>query len=217
MGRGVDLSNLCLPELRQPAFTTPGRFNPPELTRRQVHLQKWRRTAAQNIQLSAAMSFATSMHFKSSEAKIVDIGNFPLERGEVILGLRMSYVTSGIRTADKSNAILSLHGLGGDRVLQSHWAGPGKALDTDRYYVIQPGTLGVASLEANPTTSPTRYGLHMRFPRFTIRDMVNVEHSLVTQHFGIKHLFAIAGTSMGACKPCSGQSAFQTSFTRSSS
>lgn len=143
------------------------------------------------------MSFATSMQFKSSKEEIFELGNLPLESGEVISGLRMSYVTFGTLNADKSNAILSLHGLGGNRVSQSHWAGPGKALDTDKYYVIQPDTLGVASLEANATTSPTRSGLNMRFPRFTIRDMVNAEHLFVTRCFGIKRLFAITGTSMG--------------------
>lgn len=124
-------------------------------------------------------------------------GDFALENGEVIPGLRMSYVTHGTLNADKSNAILSLHGLGGNKVSQSHWAGPGKALDTDHYFVIQPDTLGVASSEVDATTSPTRSGLNMRFPRFNIRDMVNAEHLLVTKGLGIKHLVAVTGTSMG--------------------
>ena len=133
----------------------------------------------------------------SSGPNIADLGDFTLESGEVIPNLRMSYLTFGTLNADRSNAILSLPGLGGTRFSQSHWAGPGKAFDTDRYLVIQPDTLGVASLEADATTSPTRSGLNMSFPRFTIRDMVKAEHLLVTQCFGIRRLFAVAGTSMG--------------------
>ncbi|RYX97688.1 MAG: alpha/beta fold hydrolase [Comamonadaceae bacterium] len=133
----------------------------------------------------------------SSRSGVIELGDFALESGEVIPGLRMSYVTFGRLNADKSNVILSLHGLGGNRLSQSHWAGPGKALDTDRYFVIQPDTFGVASMDAGATTSPTRSGLNMRFPRFSIRDMVNAEHGLLTRGFGINHVLAVTGTSMG--------------------
>ena len=53
----------------------------------------------------------------------------------------MTYITHGTLNAEKSNAILSIHGLRGNRNTQSVWAGPGRALDTDRYFVIQPDTL----------------------------------------------------------------------------
>ena len=126
-----------------------------------------------------------------------ELGNLTLESGEAIRDFRMTYITFGTLNAEKSNAILSIHGLQGNRTSQSAWAGPGRAFDTSRYFVIQPDTLGVASVDPNATTSPTRSGLNMSFPRFTIRDMVKAEHRMLTECLGIKHLVAVSGSSMG--------------------
>lgn len=109
----------------------------------------------------------------------------------------MSYITAGTLNAAKTNGVLSLHGLRGNRNSQTMWAGPGKAFDTDQYFVIQPDTLGAVSTDPNATTSPTRSGLNMAFPRFTIRDMVNTEYKFLTECLGIRHLAAVTGTSMG--------------------
>ena len=109
----------------------------------------------------------------------------------------MTYITFGTLNAEKSNAILSIHGLQGNHNSQTQWAGPGRAFDTARYFVIQLDTLGVASVEPNATTSPTRSGLNMSFPRFTIRDMVKAEHRMLTECLGIKRLVAVSGSSMG--------------------
>lgn len=125
------------------------------------------------------------------------LGEFRLESGAVIPDFRMTYITHGTLNAERSNAILSIHGLRGDRTTQSAWAGPGRALDTDRYFVIQPDTMGVASLDPNATTSPTRSGMNMNFPRFTMRDMVQAEYRMVTECLQIRRLFAVTGTSMG--------------------
>lgn len=129
--------------------------------------------------------------------QICQLGDLRLESGEVIKDFRMSYITFGTLNADKSNAILSIHGLQGNRNSQSAWAGPGRAFDTNKYYVIQPDTLGAASNDPNATTSPTRSGLNMTFPRFNIRDMVRAEHRMLTECLGIKRLVAVAGSSMG--------------------
>ena len=102
-----------------------------------------------------------------------------------------------ILNAERSNAILSIHGLRGNRDAQSFLAGPGRALDTTKYFVIQPDTLGVASVDPNATTSPTRSGMNMSFPRFTIRDMVQAEYRLITECLTIRHLVAVTGISMG--------------------
>ncbi|HTE16666.1 MAG TPA: alpha/beta fold hydrolase [Burkholderiales bacterium] len=130
-------------------------------------------------------------------AQTCQLGDLTLETGEVIRDFKMTYITFGKLNADKSNAILSIHGLQGNRNSQSAWAGPGRAFDTDRYFVIQPDTLGAASNDPNATTSPTRSGLNMSFPRFNIRDMVKAEHRMLTECLGIKHLVAVAGSSMG--------------------
>ena len=134
---------------------------------------------------------------QTAQAQTCQLGNLTLESGEVIRDFRMTYIMLGTLNAAKSNAILSIHGLQGNRNSQSYWAGPGKAFDTNRYAIIQPDTLGVASIDPNATTSPTRSGLNMSFPRFNIRDMVNAEYRMLTECLGLKHLVAVAGSSMG--------------------
>jgi homoserine O-acetyltransferase len=120
-----------------------------------------------------------------------------LESGEAIPDFRMTYIAHGTLNEQRDNAILSLHGLRGTRETQSVWAGPGRAFDTHTYFVIQPDTLGVASLDPDATPSPSRSGLKMRFPRFTIRDMVQAEHRFLTECLKITRLVAVFGTSMG--------------------
>jgi homoserine O-acetyltransferase len=134
---------------------------------------------------------------QTSPVQTCQLGDLTLESGAVIPNFRMTYITHGTLNADRSNAILSIHGLRGNRESQSFLAGPGKALDTNRYFVIQPDTLGVASMDPNATTSPTRSGMNMNFPRFTIRDMVKAEHRMITECLGLRHLVAVTGISMG--------------------
>jgi len=125
------------------------------------------------------------------------LGDLALESGEVIRNFRMTYIAFGTLNAAKSNVILSLHGLQGNRDSLTYRVGPGRAFDPERYFIIQPDTLGVASMDPDATTSPTRSGLNMSFPCFNIRDMVNAEHRLLTERLGIRHLVAVAGNSMG--------------------
>jgi homoserine O-acetyltransferase/O-succinyltransferase len=134
---------------------------------------------------------------KPGPVQTCQLGDLKLESGEVIPNFRMTYVTFGTLNANKSNAILSIHGLQGNRNSQSYWVGQGRAFDPDKYFIIQPDTLGVASMDPNATTSPTRSGLNMKFPRYNIRDMVNAEYRMLTECLGLKRLVAVAGSSMG--------------------
>ncbi len=122
----------------------------------------------------------------------------------------IAYQTYGALNAGKSNAILICHALTGDQhVANVHpvtgkpgwWetlVGPGKPVDTDRFFVICPnilggcmGSTGPASL--NPATGQP-YGLD--FPVITIGDMVEAQARLI-DHLGIGQLFAVVGGSMG--------------------
>ena len=157
--------------------------------------------AAAALLLAAAPALAQAPQpaapMQTSPVQTCELGNLQLESGAVIPNFRMTYITHGTLNAERSNGILSLHGLRGDRTTQTPWAGPGQALDTGRFFVIQPDTLGVASLDPNATTSPTRSGLNMEFPRFTMRDMVTAEHRMLTECLRINRLVAVTGTSMG--------------------
>jgi homoserine O-acetyltransferase len=133
-----------------------------------------------------------------------------MDAGVVLSPLSIAYQTYGTLNADKSNAILVCHALTGDQhVANIHpvtgkpgwWqimVGPGRPIDTDRYFVIASnvlggcmGTTGPASL--NPATGRA-YGLDL--PLVTIRDMVRAQAMLI-DHLGIETLFSVIGGSMG--------------------
>jgi homoserine O-acetyltransferase/O-succinyltransferase len=133
-----------------------------------------------------------------------------LESGEKLGPVTLAYETYGTLNQGKSNAILILHALTGDAHAAGYhegdkdpgwWdnmIGPGKAFDTDKYFVICSnviggckGSTGPASI--NPQTSKP-YGLD--FPLITIKDMVNTQVHLV-RYLGISKLLCTAGGSMG--------------------
>jgi homoserine O-acetyltransferase len=131
--------------------------------------------------------------------------------GEGMLGpVTVAYETYGRLNERKTNAILVLHALSGDAHAAGFhegddkpgwWdsmIGPGKAFDTEKYFVICSnvlggcrGTSGPSSIDAK-TNKP--YGL--RFPMITIADMVHVQRLLI-DFLGIERLLAVAGGSMG--------------------
>ena len=135
----------------------------------------------------------------------------PLDSGEQLGPITLAYETYGQLNAEKSNAILILHALSGDAHASScqsqtdenpgWWddcIGPGKAFDTDRYYVICSnvvggcrGSTGPGSIDPN-TDRP--YGLSL--PVVTIADMVRAQRHLI-DYLGIDKLLAAAGGSMG--------------------
>jgi homoserine O-acetyltransferase/O-succinyltransferase len=133
-----------------------------------------------------------------------------MEAGVSLSPLTIAYQTYGELNAAKSNAILVCHALTGDQhVANEHpitgkpgwWhtmVGPGRPIDTNRYFVIASnvvggcmGTTGPASL--NPATGRP-YGLDL--PLVTIKDMVRAQAMLI-DHLGIDMLFCVAGGSMG--------------------
>jgi len=135
---------------------------------------------------------------------------FTIESGEKIGPITLAYETYGTLNKKKSNAILVLHALSGDAhaagISKSDgtvgwWdnlIGPGKGIDTDKYFVICSNVLGsckgsTGPSSINPQTSKP-YGI--AFPIITIGDMVNAQRHLI-DYLGIKKLLAVVGGSMG--------------------
>jgi homoserine O-acetyltransferase len=136
---------------------------------------------------------------------------FQLESGATLRNVTLVYETYGRLNADCSNAILILHALSGsahaagyhkpDDPQPGWWddcIGPGKAFDTDRFFVICSNVLGSCYGSSGPRTinpdTGKPYGL--RFPVVTIGDMVRAQVRLI-DHLGIKQLLCVAGGSMG--------------------
>jgi homoserine O-acetyltransferase len=130
--------------------------------------------------------------------RFADLGEFEFEGGGKISNLRMSYVTHGKLNAAKDNAILFMHGWGSNHHAFDHMIGPGKPLDTDRYFIICTDELGNSQTTFEHTTSPTNSGLKMNFPLYNGRDKVKAEHKLVAEVLGIPRLLAVTGISSGA-------------------
>jgi homoserine O-acetyltransferase/O-succinyltransferase len=136
---------------------------------------------------------------------------FCLESGATLGPVTIAYETYGRLNADRSNAILICHALSGSAHAAGYhcaddkklgwWdecIGPGKAFDTDRFFVICSNVLGscygsTGPASINPATGKP-YGLG--FPVVTIGDMVRAQVRLI-DHLGIDRLLCVAGGSMG--------------------
>jgi homoserine O-acetyltransferase len=152
------------------------------------------------------------------EKKVFVMPSLRMQGGETVKDVRVGWESYGTLNADKSNAILVTHFFSGTShaagkyresdAVAGYWdplIGPGRAIDTDRYFVISSDTLvnlnvnspdvvttGPASI--NPDTGK-HYGL--TFPVVTFRDMIEVQRALIDS-LGIGKLKAVVGPSMGA-------------------
>jgi|TARA_B110000116_G_scaffold208958_1_gene184469 homoserine O-acetyltransferase len=151
------------------------------------------------------------------EPQTFTIAELELINGETISPVSVVYQTYGTLDPDGRNGILILHGMGGTAHAagrytpdgsRGYWdelIGPGKTFDTDKYFVISPQALAGGHRDNKPgsgTTGPhsvdpkTGQPYGVRFPVFTIRDMV-VAHKKLLDHLGVRHLVVVSGISMG--------------------
>src|SRR5258708_34387586 len=126
--------------------------------------------------------------------QFADFGDFKLQSGSVIRDFRLGYRTLGRLNADRSNAVLWPTWLGSKSEDLLQFIGPGKVVDTSNYYVILVDAIG-NGVSVSPSNSK-RQAL-LKFPRFTIRDMVESEHRLAIEVLHLSHLHAVMGISMG--------------------
>src|SRR5262249_2364662 len=122
------------------------------------------------------------------------IGDLTLESGEVIKDFAISYVTHGPHNAKKPTPILMVPPTSGNHHRLDFLIGPGKALDTNKYFIICTDAIanGLTTSPSNSLAQP-----RMKFPKFLIRDMVASQHKLLTDHLGINHVVAVIAPSMG--------------------
>ena len=126
--------------------------------------------------------------------QFAEFGDFRLQSGDVIHDFKLGYRTLGTLNSEKSNAILWPSWLGGETKDLLDFVGPGKVVDSGKYFVILVDAIG-NGISTSPSNSKTQRW--MEFPQFTIRDMVESERRLVTETFHIPHLRAVMGISMG--------------------
>jgi homoserine O-acetyltransferase/O-succinyltransferase len=134
----------------------------------------------------------------------------PLDCGQSLPSFDVAYMTYGQLNGEQSNAIMVCHALTGDQyVANDHpvtgkpgwWVtliGPGKPIDTNRFFVICANVLGGCLGSTGPASVDPRTGkpYGVSFPVITIADMVRAQARLVDR-LGIKQLFSVVGGSMG--------------------
>src|SRR5882672_10793665 len=126
--------------------------------------------------------------------QFAELGDMKLQGGAAIQDFHLGYRTLGKLNAQRSNAILWPTWLGGKSQDLLQFLGPGKVVDTSIYFVVLADAIGdgVSTSPSNSKHQPI-----MKFPTFTIRDMVEAEHRLLTEVLHISHLRAVMGVSMG--------------------
>jgi len=134
-----------------------------------------------------------------------------LQSGTKLGPITLAYETYGELNKDRSNAILILHALSGDaHVAGRHAAndpkpgwwdnavGPGKAFDTDKYFVLCANVIGGCQGSTGPSSTDPHTGkpYGLTFPVVTVADMVETQRMLL-DHLGIEKLLTVTGGSMG--------------------
>jgi homoserine O-acetyltransferase/O-succinyltransferase len=141
----------------------------------------------------------------------VSLESFLFESGQALAGFTLRYETYGRLNAARDNVVLICHALSGDHHCagihaitdrKTGWwnnlIGPGKAVDTTRYFVICSNCLGGCQGSTGPSSIDPATGrpFGVTFPFVTIRDMVRAQKRLLDS-LGVKSLFAVIGGSMG--------------------
>jgi homoserine O-acetyltransferase/O-succinyltransferase len=129
------------------------------------------------------------------------VRDFHFQSGETLAEVRLHYTTLGTPVKDAggrtSNAVLILHGTGGDGrgFLRPIFAGVlfglGQPLDATKYFIILPDNIG------HGKSSKPSDGMHAHFPQYEYADMVALQKELVEKGLGVNHLRLVMGTSMG--------------------
>ncbi|MBE7411126.1 MAG: homoserine O-acetyltransferase [Leptospiraceae bacterium] len=144
------------------------------------------------------------------ETQIAKFEKLITENGSVISPVEIAYETYGKLSENRDNAILICHALSGDAHAAGfhknatkpgwwdYYIGPGKAFDTNKYFVISSNVIGGCRGSSGPTTinpaTGKQYG--SSFPFVSIKDMVNAQH-LLMDFFGLNKFFCVSGGSMG--------------------
>ena len=144
-----------------------------------------------------------------SDVKTFALRDFRLQSGIVMPAVTIAYRTLGVLAPGRDNVVLVTHGnTSGPQMIdpggstgEGSWnevVGPGKAVDTDKYFVVCPNMLGSSYGSTNAASidplTGKRYG--PRFPDITVSDIVATQRALL-DHLGIERLVAIVGPSYG--------------------
>ena len=142
--------------------------------------------------------------------RTLQCGALHLETGGRLPAVQLAFQTWGHLNAEASNAVLVLHALTGDAHAadgpadtDGWWGdlvGPGKVIDTERFFVVAPAALGGCAGTTGPaSTAPDGRAWGSRFPFVTLRDMARLEYALL-EHLGVGAWHTVIGGSLGGAR-----------------
>lgn len=153
------------------------------------------RTLIRSVVIATSLvCLVTAAVAQNGEQQFAQLGDFQLDSGQFIRDCRVGYRTFGELNAEKSNAILFPTWFTGTTQQLVDLFGPGKLVDTSKYFVVALDALGdgVSTSPSNSASQP-----HMKFPQISIRDMVRSQYRVATEILHLKHVHAVMGISMG--------------------
>ncbi len=128
----------------------------------------------------------------TTDYDLFDLGDYALESGTTLPSATIAYAAHGTLDPLRSNVIVVPSAYGGTHADSAWLIGPGKALDTDRWFVVATNLFGNGL-----STSPSNSGI-AAFPLVTVRDNVRAQHRLLTERFDVARVGLVTGFSMGA-------------------
>jgi homoserine O-acetyltransferase len=144
--------------------------------------------------LLLSVSSSSAQNKTSDRQQIASLGDFKLENGAIINDCQIGYRIFGKLNSTKTNGILFPSWYGGTSKMIEQLVKPWRDIDTNKFCLIIVDALG-DGVTTSPSNSVKQHGAD--FPSFSIRDMVASQYQLVTTKFGINHLHAVMGISMG--------------------
>jgi homoserine O-acetyltransferase len=141
------------------------------------------------MRLSAFVLLFVSL-LSAADQQFFELKDVRLGSGAKLASCRIGYRTFGLLNGAKDNAVVFPTWFSGKSADLESFFGPGKLIDTGRFFVIAVDALG-NGVSCSPSNT------QRAMPRFTVGDMVQAEYRLVTEHFGLKGAYAVVGISMG--------------------
>jgi len=154
-----------------------------------------------SLLVMATMTASAVPALAEDNHQIFELGDFTLEGGTVLPNAKLSFVTHGKLRADGSNVILVPSAYLGDHHGFDYLIKPDMALDPEKYFIVATDMFQ-NGLSSSPSNTPAPFNAR-NFPAISIRDNVHATYRLLTEKFGMSHINAVMGFSMGA------QQAFQ--------
>ncbi|MDA1061729.1 MAG: alpha/beta fold hydrolase [Chloroflexi bacterium] len=127
--------------------------------------------------------------------EVFELGDYRLQSGVVLPDARLAYQTYGELNAVRDNVVVYPTAYGGTHANCEPIIGAGLALDPSRYFIVVPNMFG-NGLSSSPSNTPAPFS-GPDFPGVTIHDMVQAQHRLLSERFGIERIRLVTGTSMG--------------------